>query len=101
MFQFTLAHELGMTVGEMLQRMSSAEFVYWIAVHGIAPVGDLRSDLQTGIIAANIHNANVTKKKDLRKPTDFMPFYKEPEKVFDKKAFFTNLDKFAIRKTDK
>ena len=89
-----------MTVGEMLQRMSHAEFVHWIAVHSIAPIGDMRGDLQAGIVAANVHNANCTRKKDLKTPTDFMPFYKEPEAPeFDAKAFFENLDKFAVRKT--
>ena len=99
MFRFTLAHELGMTVGTMLQTMSNAEFVYWIAVHSIAPIGDMRGDLRAGIVAANVHNSNASKKSDLKKPTDFMPFYIEPEKPeFDKAAFFKNLDKFAVRK---
>jgi hypothetical protein len=89
-----------MTVGEMMQRMSHTEFCYWAAKHGISPIGDVRSDLQTGIVAAQVHNANATKKKDIKNPSDFMPFYKEPEKPeFDKKAFFENLDKFAVRKT--
>ena len=89
-----------MTVGVMLQTMSHAEFVYWIAVHSIAPIGEMRGDLRAAIIAANVHNANVTKKKDVKKPTDFMPFYKEPETPeFNKVAFFKNLDKFAVRKT--
>lgn len=89
-----------MTVGEMMQRMSHVEFTYWVAKHSLAPIGDIRGDLQTGIIAAQVHNANVTKKKDLKQPSDFMPFYKEPdEPEFNKKAFFENLDKHAVRNT--
>jgi hypothetical protein len=89
-----------MTVGELMLRMSHTEFTYWAALHGISPMGDVRSDLRSGIVAAEIHNANVTKKKDLKNPTDFMPFYKEPETPeFDSKAFFKNLDKYAVRKT--
>jgi hypothetical protein len=62
-------------------------------------MGDVRGDLRSGIIATEVHNANVTKKKDLKNPTDFMPFYKAPTPEFDKVAFFKNLDKFAVRKT--
>jgi hypothetical protein len=88
-----------MTVGELLQRMSHTEFCYWAALHGISPMGDVRADLRAGIIAAKVHNANISKKKDALNPTDFMPFYKEPEEPeFDSKAFFKNLDKFAVRK---
>jgi hypothetical protein len=87
-----------MTVGELMQRMSHTEFVYWAALHGASPMGDIRGDLRMGIIAAEIHNSNITKKQDARQPTDFMPFYKEPEKEFDSKAFFKNLNKYAVRK---
>jgi hypothetical protein len=94
-----LARELGMTVGEMMQRMSHTEFSYWCAVHSIAPIGDVRADLRAGIVAAEVHNGNVSKKKDLKQPTDYMPFYKKPEEAeFDSKAFFKNLNKFAVRK---
>lgn len=89
-----------MTVGEMMQRMSHTEFAYWCAFHGIAPIGETRADLRAGIVAATIHNANITKKKDAKNPLDFMPFHKEPkEKEFDKAAFFKNLNRFAVRKS--
>ena len=89
-----------MTVGEMMQRMTHTEFAFWVAYHGIHPIGDTRADLRAGIIASTIHNANITKKSDGKTPTDFMMFYKEPEKPeFDRDAFFKNLNKYAVRKT--
>ena len=86
-------------MGEMCQRMTHSEWCYWMARQGLSLIGDDRADLRAGIIAAEVHNANVTKKKDVKSPTDFMPFYKESKKPgFDKKAFFKNLDKHAVRK---
>ncbi|NOZ27959.1 MAG: hypothetical protein GXP39_07905 [Chloroflexi bacterium] len=32
MFEFALAERLGMTVAELRQRMSTAEFTYWVAL---------------------------------------------------------------------
>lgn len=78
--------------------MSNTELMYWMARQAIDPIGDERADLRSGIIAAKIHNSHVSKKSDLKKPTDFMPFYREPVE-FDKVGFFRNLDKFAVRKT--
>lgn len=81
--------------------MTHAEFCYWLAFNAMSPIGEEREDLRAGIVAAETHNANsnITKKKDMRKPTDFMPFYKAPpELTFDRDAFFKNLNKFAVRK---
>lgn len=69
-----------------------------MARQSIDPIGQERADLRSGIIAAAVHNSVVTKKKDLKNPTDFMPFFKEPKPEFAKDAFFKNLNKFAIRK---
>lgn len=33
MFEFRLARDLGMTVGELRQRMSTAEFAQWVAFY--------------------------------------------------------------------
>ena len=89
-----------MTVGEMMQRMSHTEFLYWVAKHGIEPIGDSRADLRAGVVAAQVHNANITKKTDAKTPLDFMLFKREqPKPEFDKDAFFKNLNKHAVRKT--
>ena len=89
-----------MPVGVMMREMSHTEFGYWVAKSGLEPMGDTRADLRNGIVAAQIHNSNITKQKDAKKPTDFMPYYKETEKPeFDKAAFFKNLNKYAVRKT--
>jgi len=88
-----------MTVGEMQQRMTHTEFTYWMAYQAVSPIGDERADLRAGIVASQVNNSNVTNKKDLKKPTDYMLFYKAPtEPEFDRDAFFTNLKKYAIRK---
>jgi len=88
-----------MSVGEMMQRMSHSEFCYWIAKHNIEPIGDSRADLRAGIIAAQVNNSNITKKKDIRTPISYMPFHREqPKPEFDKVAFFKNLNKYAVRK---
>ena len=90
-----------MPVGVMLRTMSNTELMYWMARQSNDPIGEERADLRSAIIAANVHNANITKERDAKQPTDFMPFYKPPvEPEFDKKAFFENLDKFAVRKPD-
>jgi hypothetical protein len=82
-----------------MQTMTHSEFVYWVAKHGIEPIGDSRADLRAGIVAAQIHNSNITKRKDAKTPVDFMPFHREqPKPEFDKVAFFKNLNKYAVRK---
>ena len=84
----------------MLRTTSNTELMYWMALQAIDPIGEERADLRSGIIAAQIHNSNCTKKKDLKQPTDFMPFYKAPiEQEFDRVGFFKNLNKFAVRKS--
>lgn len=82
-----------------MQKMTHTEFGYWMAYQSISPMGDEREDLRAGIVASTVHNSQVTKKADLKKPTDYMLFYKPPETPeFDRTAFFDNLNKYAVRK---
>lgn len=82
---FILAGHLGMTVERMLDEMSSAEYVYWIAEYARNPFGVVRGDIQTAIIAQQTdlllqQNAG-NKGIKLRDITDFMPFAKVEKEV--------------------
>jgi|TARA_R100001530_G_scaffold41605_1_gene31811 hypothetical protein len=79
MFYHRLAIALGMTVGEMLRKMSSSEMADWIAFWRLDPWGEERADLRSGIIAAV--TANVWSGKGRKaKPADFMPNFVEPDR---------------------
>ncbi len=80
MLLFRLALQLGATVGELLGRMTSFEFSYWLAFYGLQPWGDERADLRSGIVAATVANCNRDPKQRPQpfSPLDFMPYSKEP-----------------------
>lgn len=64
-----------MTVGELLQRMTSREFSEWMAFYRLEPWGTAIDDWRFGMLAAMIANTNRDPKKQ-RKPfeaQDFMP----------------------------
>lgn len=69
-----------MTVEEMLDRMSHAEFLEWHDYYATEPFGEERGDLRAGIVASIIANVNrdPKKRKEPYQPTDFMPFYEAP-----------------------
>ena len=58
-----------------LQRISSHELAEWSAEYSIEPFGDVRGDLQAGIVAATIANVNRDPDKKSKPFTavDFMP----------------------------
>lgn len=66
----------GMTVEEMLERMTSAELTTWRAFNLVEKIGYERFDLQAGIIAAAVFNANRSKNSKVHSPIDHMPFLK-------------------------
>jgi hypothetical protein len=80
-FSFRLALALGMTVEEMLDRMTWAEYLEWQEYYGLEPWGEERADLRSAIVASLIANVNRDAKKQPRpyEPTDFMPYYERPE----------------------
>ena len=47
-----MAKELGCTVGELGERMTSAEFAEWVAFAGLEPFGSRVEDLRAGTIAS-------------------------------------------------
>jgi len=70
-----------MTVRELLSRVDSRELAEWVAYNSIDPIGNFRSDLQSGIIASTIANVNRGKHTSPFSPQDFMPVLDKPTKV--------------------
>jgi hypothetical protein len=67
-----LALALGMTVGELSERMGAGELVEWMAYYSIEPFGAERDNLHAGIVASVVANANRDPKRKPVKPDDFM-----------------------------
>lgn len=65
-----------MTVAELGERMSSAEFAEWQAYYELEPWGEERADLRQAMTTSAITNLHMaqTKKPKWVKPEDFMPF---------------------------
>lgn len=69
---FRLAKELGMTVAELGQRVSSRELVEWSEFYKLEPFGDARHNVHAGMICATIANTTPRKSPRQFKPEDFM-----------------------------
>lgn len=88
-----------MTVGELLTSMSSKELAEWIAFYRIEPFGEVRGDLQAGIIASVIAEGNRDSKKRPKPytPLDFIPdFANEFAQVAETKKAQTPEEQIAI-----
>lgn len=72
---FRLALALGMTVGELLQRISSRELSEWMAFFSLEPWGCEVEDWRFGMLASVVANANrdAKKRRQPYEPQDFMP----------------------------
>jgi len=88
-----LALRLGMTLGEMRQRMSGVERDYWMAFYRLEPFSvraeQEYEDARTGLIAATTLNAQGAKKRGGRgfEPSDFIPErYDRPPQKDDGKS---------------
>jgi len=70
-----LALALGMTVGELLQRMSSRELSEWMAFFSLEPWGTEVEDWRAAMIAATVANGYRDPKRRRKpyEPKDFMP----------------------------
>lgn len=76
-FCFRLALSLGMPVGEMLARMSSAELTYWIAYASLEPFGPLAEEQRAGVVASTVYAMNAGKRAKPMGPSDFFPALRE------------------------
>jgi hypothetical protein len=61
-----------MTVEELLLRISSRELSEWMAYYRLEPFGQVRGDLQAGIVASVMANAWGEKRAKSLRPTDFV-----------------------------
>ena len=62
-----------MTVGELLDRISSRELSEWMAYYMLEPFGAERDNLHAGLVAAMVHNVNRDPKRGkAADPKDFM-----------------------------
>ena len=70
-----MALALGMTVGELLQRMSSRELSEWMAFFSLEPWGTEVEDWRAAMIAATVANGYRDPKRRRKpyEPKDFMP----------------------------
>lgn len=96
---FRLAGHLGMTVGELGQRMSSRELSEWMAYDAIEPIGNHWQ--QTGMVAATVANVNRDPKKRANpfQPEDFMPKLAEEPALPDTATLASKI-KGALKVTD-
>jgi hypothetical protein len=60
----------------MLAAMRPSQLGEWLALYDIDPWGEQRADLRAGIVAAEVHNAAGSKRKDNQPITadQFMPY---------------------------
>ena len=65
---------------EMLARIDSYELSEWMQYYALDPFGTEREDLQAGIVASTIANANSGKGKAFQ-PSDFMPYLDKNEQT--------------------
>ncbi len=65
-----------MTVAELGERMSSAEFGEWMAYYQIEPFGEERADIRQALTTSAVHNSiqAQTKHPKWTKPEDFLMF---------------------------
>ncbi len=71
---------LGCTLFELGQRMSAQEFGLWAALYAREPFGDVRGDLQAGVVAATVANYAGRIRSDgagAAQPGEFMPLMKQ------------------------
>jgi hypothetical protein len=64
----------------LLSQLSSRQIAEWLAYNSIEPIGEMRGDLQAGIVASAVFNSKRTKEdQKVFSPYDFIPDYdKEP-----------------------
>lgn len=67
-----------MTVGELGQRMSSAEFAEWIAYSSLEPFGPRREDLRAALVASTVFNVNRGPKGRFFQPEEFLGLSETP-----------------------
>lgn len=101
-FYFRLARELGMTVGEMLGRMSAREMSEWMAFAEIEPFGAYMEDIRAGTIASTIANVHRRAGAAAVKPIEMVPWADDTrhcDEGMKIERFFKNMGLTVIDKT--
>ena len=78
---------MGMTVDELVQRMSLDEFVDHWADFLSDPWGEQRADLRSGTIAALIFNSHRGKDQGVKSASDYILYKKPVDEVEVRKKF--------------
>lgn len=76
-----LSLKMGIPLDELQERVSSREFLEYLAHFKLEPWGEEKEDYRTGILASTI--ANVFRSKNQRpfQPDDFIPKVREPQTI--------------------
>jgi hypothetical protein len=69
---------LGMTVGELLEKVGSAELAEWMAFAGLEPFGAEADDLRAGLMPALTVNMNRAENAPTVSPFEFFPWHEPP-----------------------
>lgn len=75
---FRLSIAMGIPVGELQDRVSSAEFGEYLAYYGIEPFGGIMDSLRAGVVASVVANGNRGKDTKPYQPSDFFPHILPP-----------------------
>lgn len=91
-----LALRLGMTLHDLREQMSAEELMLWMAYDRLSPIGDIRGDIQTSIIAASTlqaQGAKVTTADMMPKwaPETVLPVDEEQEAIEGEASFMAYL----------
>lgn len=70
-----------MTLGELRERVSSAELTAWYAFYQLDPWGEQRADLRNAMSMRQVAAINRDPKRQPQPPKveDFMPYLRKPE----------------------
>lgn len=83
---FRLALAFGVPVGELSERMTSAEFTYWCAFYQLEPFGCEVDDFRSAMVATVTANAAGGKKGGKPfKVSEFMPKRRKRQSIVDQR----------------
>ncbi len=93
-----MALQLGCTVAELLDRISTHELDEWLAYYQLEPWGEERADLRAGIVASTIANFRPFRKRKSKsfKPKHFMPTFRRRTPATMKQKFFAWAVSFGV-----
>lgn len=74
---------MGVPVKELMGRIDSDEFTYWIAFYNIEPFGPMQEDLRAGYATSILYNVNRAEKSQAKSPGDFFHSLKQEKSFWD------------------